>query len=440
MELEDLRAIAEESKKKKGRMDSIAREKAADLLSRIWTGEDCDPTTSFGLLNDLQSEAIADGIGKAWPQMGESRRKLFLSGLPAPSTERASRRIALIAASVMDADGRTANELLSKLFPAGRKTMNKEVRQILGAVLFGDRRPKFENLCQADIPLDLAIRVCSQLMDVAFDHSSNVSPVLRSKLAIAILNSLERLQKFDPAKGAEIESQIADEIKRWPSALRVQFENQLKVLETKTETQTSLPDQLRPVEEPFPQKRIDATSPIVKGNALERLASLEGQFSSRLSAISNDLQYLKGLSIELAAFRNEYRAIQNELEVMAQQSAQFAERARHTSEANRHLDCQLEQQTRKALELGKELDRYKTESEEERKRLSQQITANASGRIDEFKTRLGLVLARLVVDLPQKEVAVSPELGKVLLLQFHQFLEALRNEGVETRPRNAART
>jgi hypothetical protein len=179
--------------------------------------------------------------------------------------------------------------------------------------------------------------------------------------------------------------------------------------------------------------------PIIKSNILERLAVLEGQLGSRLSAMLNDLESLKGLSVDLTAFHDEYRAIQKELEVTAQQSAQFAERARHTSEANRLLESQLEQQTRKALELGRELDRFKTESEEERKKLSQQISANASGRIDEFKTRLGLALARLVVDLPQKEVAVSPELGKVLLLQFHQFLEALRNEGVETRPRNAAR-
>jgi hypothetical protein len=240
MELEELGAIAEESKRKKGRMDSVAREKAADLLSRIWTGEDLDPTASFGILNDLQSDAIADGIGKAWPQMGESRRKLFLSWLPAPSTERASRRIALIAASVMDADARTANELLSKLFPAGGKIINKEVRQILGAVLFGDRRPGFESLCQADVPLDLAIRVCSQLMEVAFDLDSNVSLILRSKLALAIWNSLERLQKFDPAKGAELESRIAYEVKRWPSALQAQFGNQLKAWQTKSETQTSL--------------------------------------------------------------------------------------------------------------------------------------------------------------------------------------------------------
>src|SRR5882724_6551238 len=111
MELRELGVLAEESKRKRGRMDSAAREKAADLISRIWAADDIDPTTSFGLLNDLQSEAIADGIGKAWPLIGESRRSLFLSWLPAPSTERASRRIALIAASVMDADGRSANEL-----------------------------------------------------------------------------------------------------------------------------------------------------------------------------------------------------------------------------------------------------------------------------------------------------------------------------------------
>ncbi len=74
----------------------------------------------------------------------------------------------------------------------------------------------------------------------------------------------------------------------------------------------------------------------------------------------------------------------------------------------------------------------KADAETERKRLGQQISANASGRITEFKNRLGLSLSRLVVDLPSKEAQVNVELGKVLLLQFHQFLDALRQEGIET--------
>ena len=83
-------------------------------------------------------------------------------------------------------------------------------------------------------------------------------------------------------------------------------------------------------------------------------------------------------------------------------------------------------------ELSVTLEQMKADAENERKRLGQQISANANGRIVEFKNRLGLNLSRLVVDLPGKESPVNAELGKVLLLQFHQFLDALKQEGIET--------
>jgi chromosome segregation ATPase len=83
-------------------------------------------------------------------------------------------------------------------------------------------------------------------------------------------------------------------------------------------------------------------------------------------------------------------------------------------------------------DLAAALEQVKQDAENERRRLALQISANATGRLDEFKNRLGFHLSRLVVDLPDKTTPVSAELGKVLLLQFHQFLDALREEGIET--------
>jgi hypothetical protein len=94
------------------------------------------------------------------------------------------------------------------------------------------------------------------------------------------------------------------------------------------------------------------------------------------------------------------------------------------------MDCSRE--TKRASDLAAALDQEKLHAENERKRLAQQISANASGRIEEFKNRLGLTLSRLVIDLPGKETPVTAEVGKILLLQFHQFLDALRQEGIET--------
>src|SRR6266404_6707021 len=140
MELQELTALAEESKRKKGRMDAVAREKATQLIAHIWSAADLDPSGSFDSLTELQSEAVADGIGKAWPEMTEAHRDLFLSWLPAPASDRTSRRVGLIAAAIIDSDGRRATDLLCRLLPVGRRNVSKEIRQMLRSVLFGENR------------------------------------------------------------------------------------------------------------------------------------------------------------------------------------------------------------------------------------------------------------------------------------------------------------
>jgi chromosome segregation ATPase len=202
----------------------------------------------------------------------------------------------------------------------------------------------------------------------------------------------------------------------------------LEIIEPKSEAQTPPPS--KPTEAPVVSANVDV---------LSQLSNIEDQLDSRVAAISRDVEFLRQLGAAMAEIKNQYRSLQTELAFAKDHAAQSSERAGRASELNRSLESQLQEEAAKVSELTKLLDQTRSEREAEKKHLSQQISANAAGRIDEFRNRLGLVLARLVVDLPQKEASVSAELGRVLLLQFHQFLEALRHEGIETRPRIAAR-
>jgi hypothetical protein len=428
MDVQELGVLAEESKRKKGRMDSAAREKAVQLVARIWSDANVDPTGSFESLTELQSEAVAEGIGKAWPQMGEARRDLFLSWLPGPATERTARRLGLVAAAVMDDDGRTAADLLCKLLPAGRKNVSKEIRHMLRSTLFGEKRIKFETLSQPGSSPESALRVYSALTDIAFDANSDVSPVIRSRFALALRVSLKHLESHDVQKTSELHTRIADEVNRWPSALREQFQRQLETIEPKSEAQAPLI--AKPSEPPLMPGNVDV---------LAQLSIIEEQLDSRAAAISRDVELIRQLGTIVAEIKNQYQSLQTELADAKDLAAQSSERAGRASDLCRNLENQLREHVAKDSELTKLLDQTRSEREAEKKHLSQQISANAAGRIDEFRNRLGLVLSRLVVDLPQKDASVSAELGRVLLLQFHQFLEALRHEGIETRPRIAAR-
>jgi hypothetical protein len=441
MELQELTALAEESKRKKGRMDAVAREKATQLIAHIWSAADLDPSASFDSLTELQSEAVADGIGKAWPEMREAHRDLFLSWLPTPASDRTSRRVGLIAAAIIDSDGRRATDLLCRLLPVGRRNVSKEIRQMLRSVLFGEKRINFENLSQPGTSPETLMKVYSALVEIAFDPASDVSPVVRSRFALALRASMRFLESHDIQKTRELQARLADEMKRWPSALQEQFQRQLELIESTAEAQSSLSEGPALSSPSRPSEAI-VEPPIVyaKADVVSQLSIIQDQLDNRVAAISKDVELLRQLGTVVAEIKKQYQSLQTELETAKEQVAQSTGRERQAFEMNRNLESRLEEQTAKMSDLSKALDQTKSEKESERKHLSQQISANAAGRIDEFKNRLGLILARLVVDLPQKDASVSAELGRVLLLQFHQFLEALRHEGIETRPRIAARS
>ncbi len=81
-------------------------------------------------------------------------------------------------------------------------------------------------------------------------------------------------------------------------------------------------------------------------------------------------------------------------------------------------------------QLEQALESAQREKKVENEKLTQQITANAHGRVSEFKNQVALTLTRHLVDLPSRETPVSPELGRVLLLQFHQLIDVLTELGI----------
>ncbi len=379
MELQALRTLAQESKKKKNKMDGGARAEAAQLLTRIWSDETVDPTGAFESMNELQSEALAEGVGKAWPQMGDGRRQQFLSWLPAPTTERASRRIALTAAAIIADDAKTATDLLCRLLPAGQKSMNKELRHTLRTALFGDKRVEFGILNQSGVAPQNLLRLYSALAELAFAASSDISPVVRSQLALAVQASLTTLRDHDVEKASQLGALLETQIKAWPTALQIQYHRQLGA--TKSASAGEHPTSggapasglVGPIQPPSPISSVPASSDI-----LSEFSKVEKHLNDRLTAISNEMNVLGQLGKLLADFKGQYSSLRAELESAKQSAVNSVENVQRISEANRLLQDQLQQAKSRASELSKTLDQFKQESEEERRRLSQQISAIAA--------------------------------------------------------------
>ena len=70
--MDDFKTLADSVRKKKGRMDASARKKGADLIAAILTAPEQDFKEMLVVAEELQSEAVADGIGMAWPTMSPS--------------------------------------------------------------------------------------------------------------------------------------------------------------------------------------------------------------------------------------------------------------------------------------------------------------------------------------------------------------------------------
>lgn len=67
-ELEDLRSLVEGVRKKKGRMDAAERAQATQLIVTILLNSEEPLADVLPLFEDLQSDAVADGVGIAWLQ------------------------------------------------------------------------------------------------------------------------------------------------------------------------------------------------------------------------------------------------------------------------------------------------------------------------------------------------------------------------------------
>lgn len=431
----ELESIALAARAKKGRMDAASRDKASELLASIWADSSIDPAPTLRVLEDLKAEAVAEALRSCWPRMDIGRKNIFRKWVPAPSTERSYRRLTFLVTSIIEVDGAAALHWLGLLIPPGRKNLSKESRQILASILFGVRVLSFGTLVREVGSAAELLGICAALFDIAADPSLSVSAITRSRLASAILGYLAGpdAPKETPAI-SDLRAKIAADAKRWPMPLRDQMipvdKGRHDALAVSPPADT-IPG-AQPEKTAGPEPFASAPAPIAVGPLQEELPRLEGELSNRISAMTREVELLRRVHERIAKlveaaeyFEAQRGAAMRELQ-RTQESLRLAESERDRAKED------SEREVRRANELAAALEQVKVDAESERKRLGQQISANASGRITEFKNRLGLSLSRLVVDLPSKEAQVSVELGKVLLLQFHQFLDALRQEGIET--------
>jgi chromosome segregation ATPase len=154
----------------------------------------------------------------------------------------------------------------------------------------------------------------------------------------------------------------------------------------------------------------------------------------RIAELRRELETLVAVRTMLQELETALRATETERNRWTAEEGRLRAELDETKKKELHLDDKAKELATQVANLHKELEEVRAKAESQRADLLHQIEANSRGRIEEFKTSLGLTLSKLVQDLPGQHKELSQAAAKVLLLQFHQFLEMLEEKGIRVRP------
>jgi len=435
-EIEELKKLAQLVQSKKGRMDAREREQTSHLITAVFTRETLDPAEILSSLEVFQSEALAQAVGQAWPSLSRERRDLFSQWLPEPKTEKAARRIAILAAAVVEVDGVAALGWLSRLIPQNPKAkLTRETSQIFATVFFGSKPLRFIRLGdEAGHPGKL-VRVLRALLQVVVDDHYAIETMPRYRLIEDILTIISQRDLVGNDESKTILARIEIEIKRWPQALIDQLVETLKrripdaelLLDKRLPKGKSVPSTPGQIAygqsaEPRSEAQISTVGAKtrIKSTLEQHIASLTSQLEE-LGSLANLLTEEERLKKELERGLQETQLRESSLQVRVKQMSEELEDA----------VTKLKAASTRIEELERASKSTKESMEIERQRLTQQISANASGRVEEFKNNLALVLSRLIRDLPARDSHLTADVGNIVFLQFHQFLDVMDGQGVK---------
>ncbi len=421
-------------------MDARKREQASQLIASIWANQTLDPAETLSSLEQLQSEAVAQAIGRVWSSLTSERRELFSQWLPEPKSERSARRLALLAAAVLEVDGLTALRWLSRLISESAKgKISRELGQTIAGVFFGSKPLRFTRLGDEGGRPEELLRLMRALLEVAIDDHFTIERMARYRLVEDLLAIISQRKLGGNDQCKPILARIEIEFKRWPQALLDQLAESVK-------RRNLDGDLLLEFGHPLPKSK---TVPVAQGEiaSVETLPKRsEAQFKSsvdktriksaleqRITSLSSEIDTLKALTTFVSEAEHSQEELERKLQESEARESSLQIRLKQVSDELEDTLAKLSVARVQIEELERANKLTKESMEAERQRLTQQITANASGRVEEFKNNLTLVLSRLILDLPARDAPLRPDVGQIVFLQFHQFLDVLDGQGIKIR-------
>ena len=425
MEQRDLRSLAAASLEKKRRLDSDSRLRAIDLFAHAWT-KGGDFLNSLELADDFQSDLVAEAIRGSWSEVPEERKGAIREWLQRGKGERASRRLLLSGVAMAQTDPCGSLALLSRLIPHDRP-LNKETRDLAISVLLSDDAIDFISFAAATIADQKALPFYVTLLRLALDRTAGVEMMKRFKLVQGALLLLGEQPNGSPI-WSDLIPRIDTEMRRWPTSLQQSLREWIASKNDRL-VKELFPEATAAISVPTTAEQIPvANAPKDTLASQEPVNEIHTFLQRQLDSAETDLRRLRHLFDVVGRLGEEVSSgKQREKSLHAQIKELLKEQGdmREVVEATRLRLHDAEEQ----------LARHRSVANEEKTRLTGQIGANADARVQEFQNRLSAVLSRFAIDLPPAEMVMTVELGTVILLQFHQFIDQLEQRGVSIRPR-----
>jgi hypothetical protein len=423
----ELQVLASASKAKKGRLDGATRARAIALLCASWSGA---PSVEPYLrsANEFQSDLVGDALQRCWGNLAEARRRELLHWLQEGKTERAIRRRLLAAAAISGSDPGTGLALLIQVLPAER-VASKDLREMVVATLFGSTSIDFVKFAADNASNPQALQLLFALLQIALDRNLPTELMQRFKVVQACLVLLSK-QPSGAAIWGEVLPRIDSEIRRWPTQLRLNLRAWLAAESPRLCQEVFGDDkEAQPTAVAAPQP-VSLRESGRSGNGSpppsipESIRALERYIDLSVSQI-RDLAKLREALDAAAALIDGAKERETRLQSQVDRVTSDLERAQS---ALQNMQQRLAASEAKTAETS-------ARAEQQKEHLTRQIETRANANVEEFRHRLSAVLSKLIVDLPPGNAQMDAELGHVILLQFHHFIDQLEQRGIPLRKR-----
>ena len=435
-EIEELRAMASAVLSKKGRMDAKEREQASQLVASVLTNESLDLSEILPSFEVFQSEAIGHAIGRVWPTLSGNRRDLFSRWIPEPKSEKATRRIAILAAAVLEVDGVASLGWLSRLISNNPKArMSREISQAIASAFFGAKSIRFVRLGDSGNRQELLIGVLKALVDIATDDHYSIERMARYRLIEDILTIISQKGLGGNEESNPILARIDTEIRRWPHTLIEQIVGTLKrkIPDAEPLLSNLLPEFISSAPNPILHAPVAQQHSEEQIHTVTEKTQVKSTLEQHIASLASQLEELRALSKLLIEEERLKKELERQLQEKETKESSLQAQMKQISHELADTATRLKSASNRIEELERANKIAEESMELERQRLTQQITANASGRVEEFKNNLALVLSRLIRDLPARDTQLTADVGNIVFLQFHQFLDMLDGQGVKIR-------